>query len=103
VIARIWHGWTTQDDADAYQQLLLTEVLPGIAAKQIPGYVGPHVLREDRGDEVEFITIMWFDSIENVKAFQGEDYAKAYIPESARAVLSRWDDRSDHYDVLLTP
>lgn len=78
-------------------------MLPGIAAKKIPGYLGPHVLREDRGHEVEFITIMWFDSLENVKAFQGEDYATAYVPERARAVLSRWDDRSEHYDVLLTP
>ena len=103
MIARVWHGWTTPDDADAYEALLLSEVLPGIAAKGIPGYQGAHVLRKDGDEDVEFITIMWLDSLDSVKAFVGEDYQAAYVPEEARALLSRFDERSSHYDVLQEP
>ena len=83
-----------------YQAILLDEVMPGIAARNIPGYRGFQSLRRVHGDEVEFITMMQFDSLESVKAFMGEDYAVAHIPEKARAVLSRWDERSQHYEVM---
>lgn len=98
-IRRIWHGWTTPENADAYENLLKTEILAGIEAKKIPGYRGVEVLRRDVGDEVEYITIMTFDSLQSVVDFQGDDYEVAYVPESARQVLSRWDERSAHYEV----
>lgn len=103
MIARVWHGWTSPDDADAYEALLLSEILPGIAAKGIPGYHGAHVLRKDGDPEVEFITIMWLESLDSVKAFVGEDYQAAYVPEGARALLSRFDERSSHYELLQEP
>ena len=99
-IRRIWHGWTTLDNADAYHEVLRDQVLPGIAAKGIPGYRGFELLRRDHDDEIEFITIMTFDSIQNVIDFQGEDYARAYVPEAAQKVLKRWDPVSQHYEVL---
>ena len=98
-IKRIWHGWTTAENAEAYETLLHDEVFPGIEAKSIAGYRGIELLRRDLGDEVEFITIMTFDSIDNVIDFQGEDYRRCYVPEAARKVLKRWDQVSDHYDV----
>lgn len=103
MISRVWHGWTTLENADSYEGLLLSEVLPGIAAKNIPGYQGAHVFRRPLETEVEFITIMWFDSLDNVRDFQGEDYEVANVPPAAREVLARFDDRSQHYDVLLAP
>ena len=99
MIARIWHGWTTPQNADAYEALLKTEIFPGIAAKNVAGYRGIELLRRPAGDEVEFVTVMWFDSLEAVKAFAGEDHETAYVPDKARAVLARFDARSQHYEI----
>lgn len=99
-IRRIWHGWTTPENARAYADLLRTEIFPGIEAKKIPGYRGIELLRRNHDDEVEFITIMTFDSIQSVIDFQGQDYERAYVPEAARAVLTRWDQKSQHYEAL---
>jgi len=103
MIGRIWHGWTTTQNADAYERIVSTEVLPEIASRQLPGYRGAHLLRRRVGDEVEFTTIMWFDSIESVRGFMGDDYDVAHVPPKARTVLTRFDQRSQHYDVLLEP
>jgi hypothetical protein len=103
VIARVWRGWTTPDNADAYEAVVSTEVLPAIAARRLDGYHGAYLLRRDVDGEVEFSTIMLFDSIDNVRAFTGDDYAVAHVPPDARAVLSRFDEHSAHYDLLLSP
>ena len=100
MIGRVWHGWTTPQNADIYQNLLKTVVLPGIAAMNIPGYRDIQVLRRPLDDEVEFITIMRFDSIESVKRFVGEDYEVAHVPPEARKVLTRFDTRSQHYEIV---
>ncbi len=99
-IKRIWHGWTSPENADAYVNLLRQVVIPGIEAKQIPGYAGFEVLRKDLDDEVEFITIITFQSLENVIAFQGEDYTRSYVPDEAQKVLKRWDERASHYQAI---
>ena len=103
MITRIWRGWTTPENADAYQRIVSQEVLPGIAARNLDGYRGAYLLRRDLGGEVEFATIMLFDSLEQVRGFAGEDYESAYVPPKARAVLVRFDQRSAHYDTLLRP
>jgi len=99
MISRIWHGWTTIENADTYENLLKTEIFPGIASKNVSGYRGIHLLRRLLGDEVEFITIMQFDSLEAVKEFAGQDYEKSYVPDKARKVLSRHDGISQHYEI----
>jgi antibiotic biosynthesis monooxygenase (ABM) superfamily enzyme len=101
MISRIWHGWTTPAKADAYEALLKSEIFLGIKNRQISGYRGIHLFRRNLGDEVEFITIMWFDSIEAVRAFAGEDYEVAVVPPKARELLSRFDARSQHYEVKV--
>jgi antibiotic biosynthesis monooxygenase (ABM) superfamily enzyme len=101
-IKRLWHGWTTVENADGYQNLLLSEVLPGIEAKGIDGYRKIEVLRIDHADEVEFVTIMTFDALENVIAFQGADYKRCYVPDAARKLLKRWDQESTHYELVET-
>lgn len=99
MIERIWHGWTTPENADAYEDLLKTEIFPGIAARDIPGYLGIRLLRRPAGDEVEFVTIMTFASLDDVIRFAGADYEEAYVPARAREVLARFDERSRHYEV----
>jgi len=99
-IKRIWHGWTTLENADKYQKLLHNEVFPGIEAKKIPGYRSIELYRREMEDEVEFITIMTFDSLKNVIDFQGEDYTRCYVPDAAQKVLKRWDLLSMHYETI---
>jgi antibiotic biosynthesis monooxygenase (ABM) superfamily enzyme len=99
-IKRIWHGWTTPENADSYQELLHKKIFPGIEAKEIPGYHCVELFRRDLGDEVEFVTVMTFDSLDDVKKFQGKDYEKAYIPEEAQQVLKRWDQVATHFDAI---
>jgi antibiotic biosynthesis monooxygenase (ABM) superfamily enzyme len=99
VISRLWHGWTTPDNADGYEELLKGEILVGIRNRQIPGYRGIQLFRRNLGDEIEFVTVMWFDSIDAVRAFAGEDYELAVVPPKARALLARFDERSQHYEV----
>jgi len=99
MISRVWHGWTTPENADAYESLLKSEIFQGIKNRQIDGYKGIHLLRRNHGDEVEFVTVMWFESIEAVRSFAGEDYEVAVVPNKARALLSRFDARSQHYAV----
>jgi len=99
MISRVWHGWTTPENADAYESLLKSEIFQGIKNRRIDGYKGIHLLRRNHGDEVEFVTVMWFESIEAVRSFAGEDYEVAVVPKKARALLSRFDARSQHYAV----
>jgi antibiotic biosynthesis monooxygenase (ABM) superfamily enzyme len=100
VICRLWRGWTTVENARAYEQIVRGEVIPGIEARRIPGLQSIDLMRREAGDEVEFATLMWFDDIEAVKAFMGEDYEVAHVPSRAREVLSRFDERSAHFVVL---
>jgi hypothetical protein len=112
MISRIWHGWTTPANADAYEALLKSEIFVGISERDMPGYHGIQLLRRDVGDEVEFVTIMEFDSIDAVRIFVGNDpkspislddkgYEACVVPPSARKVLKRFDERSQHYEVRV--
>ena len=101
MICRIWHGWTTQANADAYERLLREEVFVGIHGRNIVGFYGIELLRRAVTNEVEFSTMMWFDSLDAVRAFAGDDYEVAVVPPAARAVLSRFDARSAHYEVRI--
>lgn len=100
MIARIWHGWTTHENAGIYENLLKTEVFPSIEDKKVEGYKKISLLKRVRNNEVEFITIMLFDRIQSVKEFAGEDYEKSYMPDKAKAILLRHDERAQHYEIL---
>ena len=99
-VKRIWHGWTTLENADKYQTLLQNEIFPGIEAKNIPGFKSIELLRFQKEDEVEFVTIMAFESLQNVIDFQGENYTRCYVPDAAKLVLKRWDSESAHYESM---
>jgi heme-degrading monooxygenase HmoA len=99
VIARIWHGWSRGERADAYERLVSEEVLPSI--HRIDGFVGYELFRADSDDgESEFVTVTYFESLDAVRAFAGEDYELAVVPPEARELLTRFDERSRHYEVL---
>ena len=99
MISRLWHGWTTPANADAYQRLLRDEIFPDILAWKIEGFRTIRLLRRDIGGEVEFITDMVFDSLDAVKAFAGPDYEHGVVPPKARALLARFDATSQHYEI----
>ena len=103
MILRYWRGWTSPQNADSYQKIVSELVLPGIAARRLDGYSGAYLLRRDLDNEVEFATVMIFDSLDHVRAFTGTDYETAYVPPAARAVLTRFDEKSAHYTTLLAP
>ncbi len=99
MISRIWHGYTTPANADTYQTLLKEEIFVGIRDRHIPGFREIQLFRRNVEDEVEFITVMWFDDLDAVRLFAGEDYALAVVPPKARLVLKHFDERSQHYEV----
>jgi len=97
MVARVWHGYTTLENADAYESMLKPELLPGLSS--VPGFRGSYLLRRTVGGEVEFITIIVFESLDDIKAVAGADYEVAVIPEERKRVLSRWDAKAAHYDI----
>jgi heme-degrading monooxygenase HmoA len=99
MIVRIWHGWTAPGNADKYEALLKEEIFVGIQNRHIHGFKSIQLLRREDGEGVEFVTIMWFDSLDAVREFAGENYEVAVVPEKARAVLSHFDERSQHYEI----
>jgi len=100
MISRIWHGWTTPDNADKYETLLRNEIFTGIQNRHMHGFESIQLLRREVGQAVEFVTIMIFDSLEAVREFAGEDYKAAVVPEKARAVLSHFDECAQHYEIV---
>jgi heme-degrading monooxygenase HmoA len=99
VIARIWHGWTARENAAAYEEFLRNTMFPSI--HHISGFLGADLLRRDLDDEVAFVTITRFDSLDAVRAFAGEDYERAVIEPEAKRLLRRFDERSEHYEIVL--
>jgi heme-degrading monooxygenase HmoA len=97
MIARIWHGYTKPEHADAYESMLKPEVLPGIG--KVKGYRGSYLLRRVAGEEIEFVTIILWDSVDAIRAVAGNDYDTAVIPEERRKYLSRHDAKAVHYEI----
>ena len=100
MIARVWHGYTKPQDADAYEAMLKPELLPGIS--KVKGYRGSYLLRRELGEEVEFITILLWDSIDSIRAVSGPDYETAVIPQERRQYLSHYDAKAAHYEIAST-
>ena len=101
MIARIWHGWTKPENAKAYEDMLRDEIFPSIAARKIKGYRGAELFIHEDGDEIEFVTLLRFDSMDGVKEFAGADEAKPVIYAKAEALLTRMDERSRHYRIAI--
>jgi len=100
LIARIWKGWTRRENAAAYEELFKNVVLPEVT-QGVSGYISTSLLRCEQGEEIEFTTIFWFDSIEAVKKFAGPDFRTAVVPAQAKALLSRYESMAHHHEVVL--
>jgi heme-degrading monooxygenase HmoA len=101
MIARMWHGWTQPSQADAYEKLLRDEMFPSM--RRIPGFEGAYLLRRTAGEEVEFVTVTIFTTLDAVRRFAGDDYETAVLHPQAHALLSRYDPKSVHYEIRITP
>jgi len=99
VIARLWHGWTSRGNAEPYERFLREQMFPSM--QRVPGFLGAELLRRDAGNEIAFVTITRFESYDAVRAFAGDDYERAVIEPEARELLSRHDERSEHFDVAI--
>jgi hypothetical protein len=100
MICRLWRGWAAPENADEYERIVRSQVIPGIEARKIPGFRHIDLMRRDLGGEIEFQTLMWFDSLDSIKAFTGDDYSVSHVPAAARAMLARFDERAAHFEVL---
>jgi antibiotic biosynthesis monooxygenase (ABM) superfamily enzyme len=100
MIARIWHGWTKPADAKAYENILRNEIFSSIAARKIPGYHGAELFIREDGNEVEFVTLLRFDSMEGVKEFAGADETRPVIYPGVERLLTRME-RSQHYRIVI--
>ena len=94
MIARLWRGWTSIENADASARLLREQVLPGL--QQIDGYQGGYILRQECINEVEFVVMNLFDSLEAVRAFAGPDYTVPVFEPEARRLLSKVEPLARH-------
>jgi hypothetical protein len=99
MIARIWHGWTSPENAGAYERLLKEEIFINISDRHIEGFHKIDLLKRSQNNEVEFVTIMWFHSIEAIKIFAGQEYERAVVPQKAQNLLLRFDALSQHYEL----
>jgi heme-degrading monooxygenase HmoA len=97
MIARLWRGYTTPSNADAYEAMLKPDLLPGLSEKK--GFRGSFLFRRALGEEVEFVTLILWNSLDDLRALTGPDYETAVIPDERKAVLSRWDEKAAHYDL----
>jgi antibiotic biosynthesis monooxygenase (ABM) superfamily enzyme len=100
MIARIWHGWTKRADAKAYEEMLRNEIFPSIAARKIDGYRGAELFTREDDDEIEFLTLLRFDSMDAVKEFAGADTSKPVIFPKAEALITRME-QARHYRVPM--
>jgi hypothetical protein len=101
MLKRLWRGWTSAANADAYEELLRSTIFPGIEARAIEGFLSIALLRRPVGAEVEFMTIMSFADLEAVRRFAGLAHDTAVVPPAAQALLDRYDAQSAHYDVRI--
>lgn len=102
MIARIWHGWTRPEDAKTYETMLREEIFPAIAQRNIPGYHGAELFICEEGDEVEFVTLLRFDSMAGVEVFAGRESGRPVIYPRVKPLLKRMDKQSQHYRIAFT-
>jgi len=98
MIVRSWQGFAADKNADAYVQHLRKDVLSVLDG--IPGYQGIQILRRAVGDEVGFVVLTTWASMDAIRRFAGDRPEVAVVAPTARAVLSRWDEEVHHYEVV---
>jgi hypothetical protein len=95
-ITRMWRGWTSTGAADDYERFLLAELFPSM--RSIDGFLGADVLRRPDGEEVAFVTLTRFRSVDDIRAFAGDSFDVPVIEPRAAELLARYDPRAVHYE-----
>jgi heme-degrading monooxygenase HmoA len=100
MICRMWRGWTSLENAGAYDDYLRLELFPQVQGElSAAGFLGFHLLRRAGVNEVEFVTMLWFESLSAIQSFAGEKYEVPVISKKARSLLSRFSERAEHYEL----
>lgn len=99
-IIRTWKGYTSIENAPIYKEMLVNEVFPAVKKKGVDGLEKVSISVQNKSDEVEFFLVLQFESLNAVKTFAGENYEIAYIPDNAKEVLSRYDEKAEHYEFI---
>ena len=95
MVARTWRGWTRTEDADA-EYIAETGLR---AYRETPGNRGAWIMRRDEDDRTAFVTLSFWDSLDAIRAFAGDDLERAvYYPEDDRFLVDR-EDRVQHWEV----
>ena len=97
MIARVWRAYTKPSNADKFEATLKPELLPGLG--NLKGYRGSFVLRQPLGEEVEFVTVILWDSMEAILAVAGANYETAVVPPERRKLLAHYEPKAFHYEV----
>src|SRR5438045_1288599 len=97
MIARTWRGWTSRGDADSYVGYLLRTGIEDY--ESTPGNRAAYILRRDDGDRTEFVTLTFWDSMDAVRGFAGDDVERAvFYPEDDRYLVDR-ETVAKHWEV----
>src|SRR3954470_19140567 len=96
MITRMWRGWTLTQDADAYERFLLDGLFPTM--RKIRGFLGADVLRRVHGADIAFVTLTRFKSIDDIRAFAGDEFEVPVIEPRAAELLLRHEERAVHYE-----
>ena len=98
MIVRVWKARATLEKAPAYRAHLETHVFPVL--RSVPGFINARLWQRRDAEEIEFVVTSRWASLEAVRSFAGDTYENAVIWPSAKAVLSSYDDRVEHYEVV---
>jgi heme-degrading monooxygenase HmoA len=99
MIGRMWRGWTKPENADAYEQVFRTVVLPEL--NEVDGCKEAYLFRREVNDEVEFAVLTIFESLVAVQSFAGEHYESAVMSPEAKQALKHFEEHATHYELVL--
>ena len=101
MIVRTWRAYADTSSAERYPSHLLEKVRPELEG--IAGFRGLFLLQRRHGDEIEYVVQTLWDSMDAVRTFAGPHPERAVVGPAAAAVLLRFDETVDHYEVLAAP
>jgi heme-degrading monooxygenase HmoA len=98
MIARFWIARATPENATRYVEHLRNHVIP--ALRDVQGYAGAALLERDEAGEVEIVVMTWWESLDAVRRFAGDDHERAVVADEAAALLIGFDERVRHYELV---
>jgi hypothetical protein len=99
MIVRMWRCYTTPENAGPFEALVESDILPRL--KRVRGFISGELLRRDLLQEVEFVAISYYDSLDSLRSLAGDDFGQLLIPESAQSMLIHFDRRASFYTVAV--